>query len=156
MAKPAAKQREKTAREALAFVRRHGVVLESARGPAPSLAAWIAGEQIRGSWWGHARGHEIYRLLGAVADSPDVLLCRLVGGKRSFVHRRLWPALIRAAETLPRERLARVAEEHTAHGRHEVRELAFPDWAPAALRRAANALTLDAALEQLRAANAIA
>ena len=41
----------KTVREALAFVERHGAVLLSARGAAPSLAEWIAGEPIRGSWW---------------------------------------------------------------------------------------------------------
>jgi len=41
-----------TPRKALAFVRKHGVVLESAQGPVPSLARAIAGERIRGSWWG--------------------------------------------------------------------------------------------------------
>lgn len=152
----ASRKREKTAREALAFVREHGVVLASARAAAPSLAAWVAGEAIRGSWWAHARSHEIYRLLGAVAESPDVLECRLVGGKRSFVHRRLWPALIRAADAFPRERLARVVEEHTQQGRHETHELAFPDWAPADDRKAASVLSLDEALAQLRAAGAIA
>jgi hypothetical protein len=38
--------------EAIAFVKRHGVVLQAARGPVPSLADAIAGETIRGSWWG--------------------------------------------------------------------------------------------------------
>ena len=28
-------------------------VLQAARGPAPNLAEAIAGEPIRGSWWGH-------------------------------------------------------------------------------------------------------
>ena len=40
-----------TADEALAFVATHGVVLESASGPVPSLVATILGEPIRGSWW---------------------------------------------------------------------------------------------------------
>jgi len=37
-------------REAVEFVKRHGVVLQAARGPAPSLAEAIAGGPIRGSW----------------------------------------------------------------------------------------------------------
>ena len=41
-----------TKAEALAFVRTHGVVLESGIGPVPSLAGTIAGSPIRGSWWG--------------------------------------------------------------------------------------------------------
>src|SRR6266511_3789241 len=40
---------------ALAFVRRHGVVLEGARGPVPNLAEAVATGPIRGSWWGHAK-----------------------------------------------------------------------------------------------------
>jgi hypothetical protein len=66
---------------ALAFVRKHGVVLMSARGPAPSLAEAIAGEPIRGSWWGHPMSHRMYAIFEAVRDSREVLVCRLVGGK---------------------------------------------------------------------------
>ena len=57
----------------LAFVAEHGVVLESARGAVPSLAEAIAGEPIRGSWWGHPRGNAIHDATCAVRDSPDVL-----------------------------------------------------------------------------------
>ncbi len=39
-----------TAEEAIAFVREHGVVLVSAKGPVPRLVEAIAGETIRGSW----------------------------------------------------------------------------------------------------------
>ncbi|HEU4427431.1 MAG TPA: hypothetical protein VFT98_01650, partial [Myxococcota bacterium] len=137
--------RAKTPRAALAFVRRHGAVLLSGRGAAPSLADWVAGEAIAGSWWGHARGHEIYALASALEKSPDVLVCRAVGGKRTLVHRRLWPALVRAAAEFPRAHLARVVEEHTARGRHDVREMAFPRWAPPDVRAAAKALALDEA-----------
>ena len=35
-------------KEALAFVERHGVVLQAARGPLPNLAEWIVGGRIRG------------------------------------------------------------------------------------------------------------
>ena len=146
----------KTPRAALAFVRAHGAVLLSARGAAPALAEWVAGEPIRGSWWAHPRGHEIYALVNAVSDSPDVLVCRLLAGKRTFVHRRLWPALIRAASRFSSERLARVIEEHTARGRHETREVPFPDWAPRDARAAASGLRLEDALAQLAAAHVVA
>ena len=38
-------------------------MLQSARGPLPNLAEWIAGEPIRGSWWGHPCGHETFAAL---------------------------------------------------------------------------------------------
>jgi len=96
-----------TPRQALAFVRRHGLVLESGHGrpatrarPAiPSLAEAIAGGPIRGSWWAHPASHSIFRVLGAVRASEDVLACRLVDGRVTLVHRRLWPALVAAAES---------------------------------------------------------
>jgi hypothetical protein len=43
----------------LAFVEKHGVVMESGRGPVPSLAEAIAGEPIRGSWWGQERPRDL-------------------------------------------------------------------------------------------------
>ena len=86
-----------TPSQAAAFVRKHGIVLESAVGPVPSIAAAIAGEAIRGSWWAHPRSHEIFELTRGIRNRDDILVCRLVGGKVTFVHRRLWPALVRAA-----------------------------------------------------------
>lgn len=59
------------------------------------LADHIAGEQIRGSWWGHPKAHEIYRLLGELLNHRDVFCCKLIDGKDTLVHRRLWPALVR-------------------------------------------------------------
>lgn len=119
--------------DALAFVRRHGIVLASAKGPAPTLAHAIAGGAIRGSWWSHPRGREIFRAIGRLRDSREVLVCRLVEGKVTFVHRSLWPALVKLAEEFPRERLAQVVEEHTASGRHASREVPYPEWVPKAV-----------------------
>src|SRR5690349_21551320 len=81
----------------LKFIEQRGIVLASAKGPLPSLAEAIAGEKIRGSWWGHRRSKEIFDALGVVADSSVVLCFRLVNRKLTFVHRRLWPALVRLA-----------------------------------------------------------
>src|SRR5688572_9787599 len=138
-----------TSRQALAFVRKHGVVLEAARGPVPSLAETIAGEPLHESWWSHPRGREFFAATRAVRDSDDVLVCRLIEGKITFVHRRLWPALIRVADRFPRERLSRVTETHTSGGRHETREVPFPEWASASVREAAAKLSEESALAEL-------
>jgi hypothetical protein len=70
-----------TPAEAIAFVEKHGVVLMSAKGSVPRLTEAIINEPIKGSWWGHPRSHEIFAVLQTVADSSDVLVCRLIDGK---------------------------------------------------------------------------
>ena len=115
-----------TAREALAFIRKRGVVLESARGPVPSLAQVIAGEPVRGSWWSHPKSREIFAVTRAVRDSDNVLVCRLIDGKITFVHRRLWPALVRVADRLPAVCLSQLREVHARSGRHVTTEVPFP------------------------------
>ena len=130
-----------TVRGALAFVRRHGIVLESARGPVPSLAQAVTGKPIKGSWWGHAKGHEIFWLTRAVREAPNVLVCRLVGGKITYVHRRLWPALVKLARRFDRADLAALHEIHTRAGRHVLRLVRFPRWVPPDVRRRAQRLT---------------
>lgn len=137
-----------TSRQALAFIRKHGVVLESAHGPIPSLAEVIAGEPIRGSWWSHAKSHEIFSVTRAIRDNGDVLVCRLVEGKITLVDRRLWPALVRLAGRLPSDHLSQVRESHTSSGRHVTTEVPFPDWVPSSVRAAARSLSEDAALAQ--------
>ena len=118
-------------KEALAFVEKHGVVLQAARGSVPSLAEAVAGKRIRGSWWGHPKGREIYGAAQAVCESPDILVCKLVEGKITYVHRRLWPALVKLASRFPRAQLARVWDEHMPSGAHRSRRIAFPIWVPA-------------------------
>jgi hypothetical protein len=81
----------------LEFVEQHGVVLASARGPIPSLAAEVAGELIVGSWWSHPKAQVIFETLSAIDDDVDVRCFKLVDGKVTFVHRQLWPALLGAA-----------------------------------------------------------
>jgi hypothetical protein len=142
-----------TAQQALAFVKRHGIVLQAARGPAPSLAAEIAGGPIRGSWWAHPRAQEIFHTTRAVSTHPDVLVCKVAGGKITYVHRRLWPALVKLATRFPRERLARVREEHTATGAHASRSIPFPDWVPADIRTEAVRLSIQEAERTLGLSN---
>ena len=115
-------------RAAIAFVKKRGLVLESARGPVPSLAETIAGGRIRGSWWGHAKGDSIFACTRAVRSSKDVLTCRLLQGKVTYVHRRLWPALVRLSDYFRGEQLARIQEIHTAAGKHHIDTVPFPRW----------------------------
>ena len=137
--------------QALAFVRDHGVVLVAAKGPVPRLAEAIAGEPIKGSWWAHPKGREIFRILQALEDSEDVLTCRLVAGKVTLVHRRLWPALIRAAGRFAPDHLAQTAQAHTASGRHVRHDTPFPDWADDESLAKARSLTEAEALSALGA-----
>ena len=131
-----------TRQAALAFVRRHGVVLEAARGPVPSFAEAVAKGPIRGSWWGHPKGQEIFALTRAVRDSRDVLVCRLVRGKVTYVHRRVWPAVVRLARTFTKRDLAAFKEVHTANGEHAIKMVPFPRWVPVTTRRQAERLSL--------------
>jgi hypothetical protein len=119
-----------TAQQAIDFVKANGIVLESACGPVPSLAAAIAGEPIRGSWWKHPKTRQIFRCTRAVRDSKQVLVCRLVGGKVTYVHRRLWPALVKLHDRFDPKGLSAIHEVHTPTGKHKIEVLPFPAWVP--------------------------
>ena len=138
-----------TSQQALAFVEANGIVLESARGPAPSLAELIAGENIRGSWWRHRKAPQIFQCSRVIRDSKDVLVCRLLEGKVTYVHRRLWPALVKLRNQFEPKRIAAIREVHTAQGKHKTILKAFPDWVPPDVFREAARLTLVRAAEML-------
>ncbi len=122
-----------TPEQAIKFVEQHGIVLESANGPVPSLAQTIVGGVIKGSWWSHPMSKEIFRATRSVRASPQILVCRLISGKVTFVHERLWPALVRTAERFQPGQLSQLIEEHTASGKHISREVPFPIWVPASV-----------------------
>jgi hypothetical protein len=138
-----------TPRRALAFIRQHGVVLQAAKGLELSFAAKVAGAPIKGSWWAHPKSHEIFDLLQKIHDSPAVLVCTLAGGRITYVHRRLWPAFIRLAGHFRRGALDQVREVHTSSGRHERRDVAFPDWAPKPVLAEARSLSVAKARAQI-------
>src|SRR5829696_847214 len=86
----------RTAAQALALLRRRGVLMQAGDVPGvTSLAAEIAGEAIRGSWWGHPEGKRIFDVCEALHDSGEVLVTKLCAKKVTFVHRSLWPAIYR-------------------------------------------------------------
>ena len=139
-----------TIAELLRFVRAKGVVLESARGPVPNLVEAIVGAPVKGSWWGHAKGKEIFNLLNALRDTREVLVCRLVGNKVTYVHRDAWPALVRLSSAIKKDRIAAIEEVHTASGRHRVVKTPYPKWVPAPVMRAGKKLSVEEAVERLR------
>ena len=126
-----------------------GMLLASARGPIPNIAEMIAGEPIKGSWWEHPLGHQIFNELNALDDSPDVVRMRLVKGKVTLVHRRVWPALARVADAFTAKQLATLHEVHTESGAHRVHEEAFAAWLTDDVRAAAADLTVEQAWAQL-------
>ena len=133
------------AEEPIRFVERHGVVLESGRGARPNLAEAVAGEQIKGNWWAHKKGKAIFRATRAARDCGQILVCRLVDGKITYVHRRLWPALVRLAKLLDTKTIGSLHEEHSSSGAHRIRTIPFPRWVPADVRRAAKNLSEEEA-----------
>jgi hypothetical protein len=135
--------------EAVAFVRLHGVVLASGKGAVPRLTDFIAGRPIKGSWWSDPAGKEIFQIFRALSEYAEILACRLVDGKVTYVHRRLWPALVRVADHFTARQLAQVHEEHTAAGHHVTRDIAFPQWVPAEVLKEAALLSEAEALTAL-------
>ena len=135
---------------AMSFVRRHGVVLVSGKGPVPRLTEAIAGEPIKGSWWGHPKSRQIFAILQQLGDSPDILVCRFVGGRITFVHRRLWPAIVKLAGNFQADQLAQVRQEHTATGKHVNHVVEYPRWVPAEILEEAERLTIEEAKALLK------
>ena len=77
----------------LAKLKEYGLLLQTDVN-LPNVCALVAGAPVRGSWWGHPRSHEIFRVNCELAEHPDVLMCKLVSGKITYFHRALWPAVI--------------------------------------------------------------
>jgi len=132
-------------RQALDFIRHHGVVLEAGRGDEPCLAERIAGEPITGSWWGHPKGHAIFELTRKIHQSRAVLVCTIAKGKITYVHRRLWPHFVCLAGRFPAHALDQVREIHLPTGRHKREDIPFPDWVPGDVQRIAATLPVTEA-----------
>jgi hypothetical protein len=59
----------------------------------PSVISTVAGAPIKGSWWAPPWGEIIFVHANALGEYPDALLTKMISGKITFVHRRLWPAI---------------------------------------------------------------
>ena len=137
------------AKQALRWVKVCGIAVESARTSVPSLAEKVSGRPMRGSWWAHPKRNEIFRLSRTIRSSPDVLVCRLVDGKITYIHRRLWPALVRLTTRFSKQRLAAVKEVHIPAGKHKLLVTPFPKWVPKEILGAAQKLSEKEAASQL-------
>ena len=135
--------------QVIKFIKKHGVVLESAHGRVPNLAETVAKRHIRGSWWSDEKGREIFRLTRAVRNSSEILVCRVINGKVTYVHRRLWPALVRLASRFDLKRLAKIKEVHTSRGEHELNITPFPRWVPPGMRSLARRMSEREAANKL-------
>ena len=126
--------------EALSFVETNGIVLESAHGRVPTFADFVAGERVT-RWWSHPKGRLIFALTRAMRDSPDVLTCRFIDNKITYVHRRLWPALVKLSGELDTSSLGAIREVHLPGGKHELLVTEFPQWVPAGVLAESKRLT---------------
>jgi hypothetical protein len=91
---------------------------------------------------GPSERKEIFHALKTIGASPNVLVCKLVEGKFTYVHRRLWPALIKLASRFRKEQLAKVWDEHTRSGAHQSKHEPFPNWVPSEVMKEAEALSV--------------
>lgn len=84
---------ERDFKTALQTLKRLGLLLETdAR--LPSVASLIAGEPVSGSWWSHGSAQKIFVTLGQFEDHRDVMFTKLISGKVTLVHRKLWPEIL--------------------------------------------------------------
>jgi hypothetical protein len=60
----------------------------------PDVCRLVTSERIKGSWWGDPAGHEIFAISEMLADHPDITVTKLISGKVTFVHRKLWQKLV--------------------------------------------------------------
>jgi hypothetical protein len=114
----------------LASLADNGILLKQDK-ELPSVVGLITGESLSTSWWSHPKGRLIFAVLSELADHPDVLFTKLLLGKDTLVHRRLWPAVLavgRARSAWQRHGLSREAERLLArvNGGESVRATGVP------------------------------
>jgi hypothetical protein len=90
------KQRSPEFQRAWEALQARGLLLES-DALLPSVASLVAGVPIKGSWWGHPQGKAIFAVIVELAAHRDAVAVKLVSGKVTWVHRKLWPALLAVA-----------------------------------------------------------
>ncbi|GAC1541772.1 MAG: hypothetical protein NVS2B9_08820 [Myxococcales bacterium] len=117
------------------------MLLESGRGPVQALSDAIAGAPIAGDWKDHPQAALIAEILRAVRASPDVLVCKLVQGRPTYVHRRLWTALVRLAPIKGAHILDRLRDEPQPDGSVKTTAQPFPAWVTLQIKEAARALS---------------
>lgn len=62
-----------------------------------NVVTLLTGEAISKSWWSHPKGRLIFAVVTDLSERPDVLFSKLLNGKVTLVHRKLWPAFLSIA-----------------------------------------------------------
>lgn len=62
-----------------------------------NVVTLLTGEAISKSWWSHPKGRLIFAVMSDLAEHPDVLFTKLLNGKVTLIHRKLWPAFLSVA-----------------------------------------------------------
>jgi hypothetical protein len=63
----------------------------------PNVVTLLTGEAVSNSWWSHPQGRLIFAVLSDLSEHPDVLFSKLLNGKVTLIHRKLWPAFLSIA-----------------------------------------------------------
>lgn len=117
--------------EVLSELSRLGLLLKQDK-CLPSVVTILVGKPLATSWWSHPKGRRIFRILTEIADHPDVLLTKLLGGKDTLVHRSLWPAFLAVAtsgepwQTQPLSAAARQLLRQTVRARAPLTSVGAP------------------------------
>lgn len=77
----------------LSQLKKDGFLLESDP-KLPSVCSLITGEPLRGSWWSHPLSHTIFQVNEQLEDHPELLITKLISGKVTFVHKKLWAEIL--------------------------------------------------------------
>jgi len=77
----------------LSQLKKFGLLLESDP-RLPSVSTLITGSPLHSSWWSHPLAQTIFHVNGQLDDHPDVLVTKLIAGKVTFVHKKLWPEIL--------------------------------------------------------------
>jgi len=107
------KSEEKALELVVREFRRVGVLLESDP-RLPSVTGVVVRQPLRGSWWGHPSGPRIWGVLEKFRRRREVLTTKLVSGKVTFVHRRLWPELLAVSTSKEEWQTASLSPEASA------------------------------------------
>lgn len=83
-------------RRTLSALEEHGLLLEQDRELA-CVVRLVTGDSPRTSWWSHPKGRLVFAVLARLAEHEDVLFTKLLAGKVTLVHRRLWPSFLALA-----------------------------------------------------------
>src|SRR6185295_8047126 len=62
-----------------------------------NVVTLLTGEAISRSWWSHPKGRLIFAVVTDLSEHRDVLFSKLLNGKVTLVHRKLWPAFLSTA-----------------------------------------------------------